>query len=88
VLGRVPVASIKGAIGHPMAAAGALQAIAALRTCATGVVPPTCNLTDPDDDCALDHVIGRARAADVPCLLSNSFGMGGQNATVIFARHP
>jgi 3-oxoacyl-[acyl-carrier-protein] synthase II len=86
VLGRVPVASIKGAIGHPMAAAGALQAIAAMRTCATGTVPPTCNLVDPDDDCALDHVMGAARAADVPYLLSNSFGMGGQNATVIFAR--
>jgi 3-oxoacyl-[acyl-carrier-protein] synthase II len=81
-----PVSSIKGAIGHPMAAAGALQGIAALRSCATGVVPPTCNLTDPDDDCELDHVIGGARPADVPAIMSCSYGMGGQNACVIFAR--
>jgi len=81
-----PVSSIKGAIGHPMAAAGALQGVAAVRSCATGVVPPTCNLVDPDDDCELDHVIGRARPADVPAILSCSYGMGGQNACVIFAR--
>ncbi len=81
-----PVASIKGAIGHPMAAAGALQAIAAVRSCAAGVVPPTCNLAEPDDGCELDHVIGRARPADVPAVLSCSYGMGGQNACVIFTR--
>jgi 3-oxoacyl-[acyl-carrier-protein] synthase II len=50
------------------------------------VVPPTCNLTEPDDDCELDHVIGGARAADVPAITSCSYGMGGQNACVIFAR--
>jgi 3-oxoacyl-[acyl-carrier-protein] synthase II len=81
-----PVASIKGALGHPMAAAGALQAVAAVRSCATGVVPPTCNLVEPDDDCELDHVVGRAREADVPALLSCSYGMGGQNACVILRR--
>jgi 3-oxoacyl-[acyl-carrier-protein] synthase II len=81
-----PVSSIKGAIGHPMAAAGALQGVAAVRSCATGVVPPTCNLTDPDDDCEFDHVIGGARRADVPAIMSCSYGMGGQNACVIFAR--
>jgi len=81
-----PVASIKGAIGHPMAAAGALQAVAAVRSCAAGVVPPTCNLVEPDDGCELDHVIGRARRADVPALLSCSYGMGGQNACVVLAR--
>lgn len=83
---QVPVTSIKGAIGHQMAGAGASQAVAAVESCRTGVVPPTCNLGDPDDDCALDHVIGSARAADVPVALVNSFGMGGQNATVIYAR--
>lgn len=81
-----PVASIKGAVGHPMAAAGALQAVAAVRGCAAGVVPPTCNLVEPDDGCELDHVIGGARRADVPALLSCSYGMGGQNACVIFTR--
>lgn len=81
------VTSIKGAIGHQMAAAGASQAVAAVASCRAGVVPPTCNLSDPDDDCALDHVIGRPRIADVPVVLVNSFGMGGQNATVIYARY-
>jgi 3-oxoacyl-(acyl-carrier-protein) synthase len=82
----VPVSSIKGAIGHQMAGAGASQALAAVMSLRTGLVPPTCNLTDPDDDCALDHVVGRPRALDVPAVLVNSFGMGGQNATVIYAR--
>ena len=83
----VPVTSIKGAIGHQMAGAGASQAVAAVYSCRTGVVPPTCNLSDPDDDCALDHVVARPRSVDVPAVLVNSFGMGGQNATVIYARH-
>jgi 3-oxoacyl-[acyl-carrier-protein] synthase II len=82
----VPVSSIKGAIGHQMAGAGASQALAAVMSLRTGLVPPTCNLTDPDDDCALDHVVGRPRALDVPAVLVNSFGMGGQKATVIYAR--
>ena len=72
-------------MGHAMAAAGALQAVAAVRTCQTGLVPPTCNLVEPDPDCALDHVIGAARAIEPAPVLSSSFGMGGQNATVIFA---
>jgi 3-oxoacyl-[acyl-carrier-protein] synthase II len=83
---RIAVTSIKGAIGHQMAGAGASQAIAAVRSCATGVLPPTCNLTDPDDDCLLDHVIGEARHGDIPVMLVNSFGMGGQNASVIYAK--
>ena len=83
-----PVTSIKGAVGHQMAGAGASQAVAAVQSCRTGLVPPTCNLVDPDDDCVLDHVMSRARAADVPAVLVNSFGMGGQNATVIYARVP
>jgi 3-oxoacyl-[acyl-carrier-protein] synthase II len=83
----IPVTSIKGAIGHQMAGAGASQAVAAVYSCRTGVVPPTCNLSDPDDDCVLDHVVARPRSVDVPAVLVNSFGMGGQNASVIYARH-
>jgi 3-oxoacyl-[acyl-carrier-protein] synthase II len=84
--GGVPVTSIKGALGHAMAAAGALQAITAVRSLQTGIVPPTVNLREPDDDCVLDHVVGRARELDVPVVLVNSFGMGGQNACAIYAR--
>jgi 3-oxoacyl-[acyl-carrier-protein] synthase II len=81
----VPVTSIKGAVGHAMAAAGALQAVAAVRTCQTGVVPPTCNLVEPDIDCELEHVTREPRALEARPVLSSSFGMGGQNATVIFS---
>jgi 3-oxoacyl-[acyl-carrier-protein] synthase II len=85
---RTPVSSVKGALGHAMAAAGALEAAAAIQTCRTGLVPPTCNLTDPDDDCALDHVVGEARSTRVRAVLSSSFGMGGQNAALVFSPPP
>ena len=81
-----PVSSLKGAIGHAMAAAGALEAVAAVATSRTGLVPPTVNLGDPDDGCELCHVIGRPREGDVRTVLSASFGMGGQNAAVLFRR--
>ena len=83
---RVPVSSIKGAIGHAMAAAGALEAIAAIETCRTGIVPATANLDDPDPACALDHVIGAPRETAAARVLSVSFGMGGQNAAIVLSR--
>ncbi|MBA3455286.1 MAG: beta-ketoacyl-[acyl-carrier-protein] synthase family protein [Deltaproteobacteria bacterium] len=87
VLGEhVPVSSLKGAIGHTMAAAGALEAIAAIATCRTGVVPPTRNLVHPDEACRLDHVIGAPRETGASCVVSVSFGMGGQNAAIILRR--
>jgi len=81
-----PVSSIKGAIGHAMSSAGALEAIVTLKTCSTGIVPPTINLEVPDKECELDHVIGRYREADAETVLSTSFGMGGQNCAIIFRR--
>jgi len=83
---RTPVSSLKGAIGHAMAAAGALESIAAIATCRTGIVPPTTNLDDPDDECALDHVIGAPRETGATRVLKTSFGMGGQNAAIIVQR--
>jgi 3-oxoacyl-[acyl-carrier-protein] synthase II len=83
---RVPVSSVKGAIGHTMAAAGALEAIVAITTCRTGVVPATANLHDPDEACRLDHVIGSPRETGATCVLSVSFGMGGQNAALALTR--
>jgi len=83
---RTPVSSAKGAIGHAMAAAGALEAIVACRTCATGLVPPTVNLRHPDPDCDLDHVIAEPRDAGARTVLSLSLGMGGQNAAVVLRR--
>ncbi len=83
---RVPVAGIKGAIGHAMAAAGALEAIVAAKTCQTGIVPPTVSLREPDVGCELNHVIAEPRDADVKRVLSVSFGMGGQNAALVLQR--
>jgi 3-oxoacyl-[acyl-carrier-protein] synthase II len=83
---RTPVSSAKGAIGHAMAAAGALEAIVACRTCATGQVPPTVNLQNPDPDCELDHVVARPRDAGARTVLSVSLGMGGQNAAIVVRR--
>ena len=83
---RIPVCGVKGAIGHAMAAAGALETIVAAYTCATGIVPPTVNLSEPDEGCELDHVVGAPRDADARTVLSASFGMGGQNAAVILKR--
>jgi 3-oxoacyl-[acyl-carrier-protein] synthase II len=83
----VPVSGSKGAIGHAMAAAGALEAIVAARTCATGIVPPTVNLRHVDDGCELNHVIDEPRDVNAATVLSVSFGMGGQNAALILKRH-
>jgi 3-oxoacyl-[acyl-carrier-protein] synthase II len=71
-----------------MSASGALEAVVAIASSRTGVVPPTVNLAQPDDDCALDHVIGAARVVSPGPVLSCSFGMGGQNAALIFAPPP
>ena len=83
---EVPVHSAKGAIGHAMAAAGALEAIIAVKTAATGVVPPTVNLNKPDEACALRHVVGEPASVDAKLVLSESFGMGGQNAALLIGR--
>jgi 3-oxoacyl-[acyl-carrier-protein] synthase II len=83
---HVPVSGVKGAIGHAMAAAGALEAIVAANTCSTGIVPPTVNLNEPDEGCELDHVIGEPRDVNAQRVLSVSFGMGGQNAALILQR--
>jgi 3-oxoacyl-[acyl-carrier-protein] synthase II len=82
----VPVSSVKGAIGHALAAAGVLEAIVGVRSCCEGLVPLTTNLTEPGDGCELGHVMGKSAEADVRYLLSNSFGMGGQNATIVLKR--
>jgi 3-oxoacyl-[acyl-carrier-protein] synthase II len=69
-----------------MAAAGAIEAIVAMRTAATGVVPPTVNLSVPDEGCELDHVMREPRRTGATTVLSVSFGMGGQNASLVVRR--
>jgi len=80
------VSSIKGQIGHCLGAAGAIEAIVSLMTIRDGIIPPTINQEESDDDCFLDYVPNVARKAEVNCVMSNSFGFGGTNGSVIFKR--
>jgi 3-oxoacyl-(acyl-carrier-protein) synthase len=82
----VLVSSNKSLIGHTMAAAGALEAIATILTLVHGLVPPTANLTDPDPEIPFDCVPGSARAVRLEWAMSNSFGFGGQNLSLLFRR--
>jgi 3-oxoacyl-[acyl-carrier-protein] synthase II len=84
--GRVLVSSSKSMIGHTMAAAGSLEAIATVLALEHGLVPPTANLVTPDPDVPFDCVPATPRAALLTCAISNSFGFGGQNVTLLFRR--
>ncbi|HSE93522.1 MAG TPA: beta-ketoacyl-[acyl-carrier-protein] synthase family protein [Methylomirabilota bacterium] len=84
--GRLLVSSTKSMIGHTMAAAGSLEAIATVLALAHETVPPTANLTTPDPAVAFDCVPGIAREAALDHAISNSFGFGGQNVTLLFRR--
>lgn len=80
---RIPVSSIKGVIGNPLAAAGPLQLIACACAMRDRMVPPTANLEDPDPACDLDHVPGRGRRYHAHRALINTHGLGGGNSTLI-----
>ncbi|HET6352103.1 MAG TPA: beta-ketoacyl-ACP synthase II [Coriobacteriia bacterium] len=80
------VSSTKSMMGHMLGGAGAAEAVACVRALETGIVPPTINLTDPDPECDLDYVPLTARSVDMKAVMSNSFGFGGHNATLIFTR--
>jgi len=84
--GQLLVSSTKSMIGHTMAAAGALEAVATVLALVHEVVPPTANLETPDPDVAFDCVPRVAREAPVEYAISNSFGFGGQNVTLLFGR--
>ncbi|HKQ62918.1 MAG TPA: hypothetical protein VJS92_16615, partial [Candidatus Polarisedimenticolaceae bacterium] len=84
--GNCPVTSIKGAIGHTLAASGAIEAIAAIGTLRGGMIPPTAGLAEPDPQLDLDLVRGAPRAADCRVVLSNSFGFGGANTVLCLRR--
>jgi 3-oxoacyl-[acyl-carrier-protein] synthase II len=80
---RVPISSTKSMIGHLLGAAGAVEAIACVKSLETGVVHPTANYETPDPECDLDYVPNKARETHPRTALSNSFGFGGHNATLI-----
>jgi 3-oxoacyl-[acyl-carrier-protein] synthase II len=81
--GRVPVHSIKASLGHTLGAAGALEAVACVRTLETGRFPPTAGLTDPDPDIPLDVVRDAPRKVAARVALSTSSGFGGTNAALV-----
>jgi 3-oxoacyl-[acyl-carrier-protein] synthase II len=79
-----PVSSCKGAVGHTLGAAGAIEALACVEALRRGALPPTLGLEDIDPECEADHIAGAPREApDVKVALSNSFAFGGQNATLV-----
>jgi 3-oxoacyl-[acyl-carrier-protein] synthase II len=83
---KTPVSSTKGATGHCLGAAGGVEAIFSILSVDRGVLPPTINYEEPDPACDLDYIPNESRKADVRTSVSNSFGFGGHNATVVFRR--
>lgn len=87
-LPSIPVSSNKSMIGHTLTAAGAVEAVFSLQTILTGTLPPTINYQNPDPSIVLDVVPNVKRDAKVTAVLSNSFGFGGQNASLVMAAEP
>jgi 3-oxoacyl-[acyl-carrier-protein] synthase II len=83
---HLPVSSTKSMIGHSLGGAGAIEAMACVKIIGTGLIHPTINYEVPDPACDLDYVPNLARRAAVRTILSNSFGLGGQNACLVLAR--
>jgi 3-oxoacyl-[acyl-carrier-protein] synthase II len=84
---KVPVTANKSMLGHTLGAAGAIESVATIQSIRTGVVPPTINLDDPDEEGrGLDLAAKAAERRDIRVALNNSFGFGGQNATLVFKR--
>jgi 3-oxoacyl-[acyl-carrier-protein] synthase II len=81
---RIPISSTKSMTGHLAGGAGALEAAVCVQALRTDTIPPTINLETPDPACDLDYVPNRARRVEVDIAISNSFGFGGHNATLVF----
>jgi 3-oxoacyl-[acyl-carrier-protein] synthase II len=84
---NIPISSTKSMTGHLLGAAGALEALICVKTLQDGILPPTINYETPDPECDLDYVPNHARPAIVQNIMSNSFGFGGHNASIILSRY-
>jgi 3-oxoacyl-[acyl-carrier-protein] synthase II len=82
----IPVSSTKSMIGHMMGATGAVEALVCIMSIQEGIIHPTINYEHPDPECDLDYVPNEARQAEVNVAVSNSFGLGGQNAVLVLGR--
>ena len=83
---KIPVSSTKGATGHCLGASGGVEAIFCTLAVERGMLPPTINYEKPDPECDLDYIPNEAREADIRIAVSNSFGFGGHNASIVIAR--
>ncbi|UCE97358.1 MAG: beta-ketoacyl-[acyl-carrier-protein] synthase II, partial [Dehalococcoidia bacterium] len=83
---KIPVSSTKSMTGHLIGGAGAIEAAICIKTIQEGIIPPTINLIHPDAECDLDYVPNVARRSPVQTALSNSFGFGGHNSTLVFRK--
>ena len=84
---QVPVSSSKSQLGHLIGAAGSIEAVITVLALQNGILPPTINLRTPDPECDLDYVPNAARPAAINVAISNSFGFGGHNVSLVFRRH-
>jgi len=84
---QVPISSTKSMIGHALGGAGAIEAVAVVKTIQTGTIHPTINYDTPDPNCDLNYVPNEALIQPVNLVLSNNFGFGGQNACVVFGSY-
>ena len=85
---KLAISSTKSMIGHAMGASGALEAMACALAIKHGIIPPTINYETPDPECDLDYTPNQARKINLRATLSNSFGLGGQNACLVLKRYP
>jgi len=84
---KIAVSSTKSMIGHLLGAAGGIEAVLSALTIKNQIAPPTINLENPDPECDLDYVPNTAREMKIDTAISNSFGFGGTNGTLVFKRY-
>ena len=84
---KLNISSTKSMTGHLLGAAGGIESVFSVLTLHRNVIPPTINYVNPDPECDLDYVPNKARYQPVRIAMSNSFGFGGTNASIIFAKY-